>query len=310
MPAMDSQIIRNTAIARFQSLRVTLLTVAGGGGRPGVVRPVGGTQAAGSGVSGSSRTGTSDAVRVAGATVGGGRQPTAKPMDVPPALFVAGSNSVGDVEQQRLAHDQYMSLFDHLAQAIVSAHQQWKKEARFVGVAINGPIATGGRIEGPDMEGLIRIAPAVAGWGDWMGGIRDGVAAGVANCWKDWAAGPKVPGLPWYPLFAAFGGPIAPPTPNVPTRLVACAGSLDAMTPLKLKHAIANKLRNRNMDYAEQFADAIGAGISAAFLDWLPQQMVIGVMGGGRVPSFAPPYVPVGPVVMGDNLPTPGHLST
>jgi hypothetical protein len=31
-------------------------------------------------------------------------------------------------------------------------------------------------------------------------------------------------------------------------------------------------------------------------------------MGSGPVPTYAPPYVPVGPVVMGDNIATPGHL--
>ena len=32
------------------------------------------------------------------------------------------------------------------------------------------------------------------------------------------------------------------------------------------------------------------------------------VLGKGPVPSFAPPYVPVGPVVGGDNIAVPGHL--
>jgi hypothetical protein len=31
-------------------------------------------------------------------------------------------------------------------------------------------------------------------------------------------------------------------------------------------------------------------------------------MGKGPIPSFAPPYVPVGPVVMGDNISAPGHV--
>jgi hypothetical protein len=31
------------------------------------------------------------------------------------------------------------------------------------------------------------------------------------------------------------------------------------------------------------------------------------VLGKGPIPSFAPPFVPVGPVVMGDNVGTPGH---
>jgi hypothetical protein len=32
------------------------------------------------------------------------------------------------------------------------------------------------------------------------------------------------------------------------------------------------------------------------------------VLGKGPIPTFAPPFVPVGPVVMGDNIAVPGHL--
>jgi hypothetical protein len=35
--------------------------------------------------------------------------------------------------------------------------------------------------------------------------------------------------------------------------------------------------------------------------------MVTLLMGKGPVPSFAPPFVPVGPVVAGDNISQPGH---
>jgi hypothetical protein len=36
---------------------------------------------------------------------------------------------------------------------------------------------------------------------------------------------------------------------------------------------------------------------------------VVGVLGQGPVPSFAPPTIPVGPVVGGSVIPTPGHLA-
>jgi hypothetical protein len=41
---------------------------------------------------------------------------------------------------------------------------------------------------------------------------------------------------------------------------------------------------------------------------WLPQQQVMLVMGKGPIPTFAPPFVPVGPVMGGDNIAVPGHL--
>ena len=36
--------------------------------------------------------------------------------------------------------------------------------------------------------------------------------------------------------------------------------------------------------------------------------MVTGVMGFGPIPTFVPPFVPVGPVVMGSVIPMPGVL--
>ena len=35
---------------------------------------------------------------------------------------------------------------------------------------------------------------------------------------------------------------------------------------------------------------------------------ITGLMGKGPVPTYAPPYVPVGPVAMGDNISAPGRL--
>ena len=56
-------------------------------------------------------------------------------------------------------------------------------------------------------------------------------------------------------------------------------------------------------------ATSIATAVSAAFMAWLPMQQVMNVMGTGSIPTFAPPFVPVGPVVMGNNLPIPGHLA-
>ena len=117
----------------------------------------------------------------------------------------------------------------------------------------------------------------------------------------------KVPGLPWYPSFAAFPGPMAPPTPNVPTPLVACTHDAGRVSAPTLKDAMGRRLHTTDAD-ATHFFDAVATGFSMAVTQWLPAQPVTNVLGKGPVPTFAPPYVPVGPVVMGDNIATPGHL--
>ena len=45
------------------------------------------------------------------------------------------------------------------------------------------------------------------------------------------------------------------------------------------------------------------------FTTWLCSQQVMMVMGMGPVPTYNPPYVPVGSVVNGYVIPSPGHLA-
>jgi len=288
------------AIAKFQSYRIQLppqAKVAPGGGLrlvTGSGMPAAGRPAAGP----------------AEATPAGVR--SANSIQMPPALFLSASNSVSDVDIQKVMHDGYMELFDKLTEAITYAWNTFRQKAFFVNIKISAVSAVGppGCLSGPVIEQLIRTAPSVAGWVGWWAGIRDGVAAGFQNSWQDWQNGVTVPGLPWYPAFAAFPGPMAPPMPNVPTPLITCVSAgVVSMTPIPLKSNLARKLSGM-MDYHEQFSDSLSMMIAPAFTAWLPFQQVTNVLGQGPVPTFAPPYVPVGPVVNGSVVSNPGCLAT
>ncbi len=52
--------------------------------------------------------------------------------------------------------------------------------------------------------------------------------------------------------------------------------------------------------------EALAEAFEQAFQFWTATTMVTNVMGTGPVPTFAPPYVPVGPVVGGVGTMTPG----
>jgi hypothetical protein len=141
------------------------------------------------------------------------------------------------------------------------------------------------------------------------------VAKGVSKAFKNWQDQVMVPGLPWYPAFAAFPGPMAPPMPNLPMPLICCVSPRmsDIILPSTMTKEMDDALDGdlKKKDPEKQYHalhDAIATVLSLAFLMWLPSQQVMLVLGKGPIPTFAPPFVPVGPVVGGDNIPLPGHL--
>lgn len=134
--------------------------------------------------------------------------------------------------------------------------------------------------------------------------MRDAVAKGMEHQWSALARSVTVPGLPWYPAFAAFPAPQAPPMPNVPTPFVTLAHDAMATSPQNLKTAMRSMLQG-NMDYCMEFFDSVATAFQAPLQVWKVQQPVALVLGTGPIPTFAPPYVPVGSVVGGTIL--PGH---
>lgn len=207
---------------------------------------------------------------------------------------------------------------DTLIDAVRFAHGLWRLEAKIVGLSIMGPTAIGspGCLVGSPIESNIRNFPACAAWsGNWAK-YRDAAAAGISECFKQWQDGVTVPGMPWYPAFAHFPGPMAPPTPNVPSMLVALpsAAASQILTPEPMRQAMGRALdrglkqHDKDRQYDALF-DAIASVLAPAFAVWLSSQSVMNVLGTGPIPTFAPPFVPVGPVVGGNNIGAPGHLA-
>jgi hypothetical protein len=190
--------------------------------------------------------------------------------------------------------------------AICSAIGLWQVQAKFSGLKINGPTAMGppGCLQGPPLAATITAMSPRANM--WETRMSSAIASAVSSAWADYQASVMVPGLPWYPAFAAFPGPMAPPMPNVPTPLLMLPQIGGAAIQEKIRGGI--KKSARSLANASTVADAIADGFLIMFMPWVSTVLVHNVLGKGPVPSFAPPYVPVGPVVMGDNIPVPGHL--
>lgn len=226
------------------------------------------------------------------------------------------SPAVDACDQQGLF---YKDMHDTMCEAVVFSHFMWKLQAKFSNIQIQGPVAIGnsGCLTGPELEKCIKFFPGCSRWQGSKAKYRDAIAAGVSKCFKEWQDAVTVPGLPWYPMFAAVPAPMMPPTPNVPTPLIACVSSkADKITASEsMRSAIGDELdadlkRMDDEKHYDALFDAIGTTLSVAFTMWLSMQQAALVLGQGQNPAYAPPYVPVGPIVNGSVVSVPGHCIT
>ena len=229
----------------------------------------------------------------------------------PTQLFQAVSTNQYHVDQSATIGGKFAAYIDGVCEAICQAHALWKVQAKFGNIQIMAVAAIGGPgcLSGPDLEPLI-LATAPQTTPQELK-YSQAIATAVAKCWQAWQDNVTVPGLPWYPAFAAFPGPMAPPMPNVPTPLAACPSAMiTQLTAPVLQQEMVDALDDADALHHAALFDALAQALAASFLAWLPLQQVTLVMGKGPVPTFAPPAVPVGPVMGGDVLSVPGHLAS
>jgi hypothetical protein len=136
--------------------------------------------------------------------------------------------------------------------------------------------------------------------------ITAGAPIGVAQewdgafktAWESWAAQVTIPGLPWYPTFAAWPGPSAPPTPNPPTPLSALVSpKASVLSPSNLANAIQAKLAGQASESSAKTAiTSFANDFAGRFGQCLAGCMVVNVMGSGKVPTYSTRTAPAGPV--------------
>ena len=186
----------------------------------------------------------------------------------------------------------------------------WKLSAHFQGVRIIGPTAIGGPgcLIGPSLGGHIRYAPQVAAKSGDDRAIVEAAASGIGAKFGAWQSAVTVPGLLWYPNFRAMPMPYAPPMPNVPTPLMACAsGGTANLSAGAILSAMSGHLRSPDAGH-QQTLGLIASPVSLWLQAWLCGQIVANVIGYGPVPTFCPPAVMSGPVVNGTIIAAGLHL--
>lgn len=202
----------------------------------------------------------------------------------------------------RAKHEAFLTGF---SKALCTGWGTWQSQALLSGVAINGPTASRGFITGPPFLTLVlaqapKQDPATLR-------MSTALANGFQTAFSKWMVSVNVPGLPWYPTFAAWPGPQAPPTSNVPSPLSALRMNATVLFKANLKMEMVHELpsADRSDPTALAIVEAMAEAIDQAFKLWLNTTMVTQVLGSGRVPSWTPAR-PVGPVVGGTGQMTPG----
>jgi hypothetical protein len=131
------------------------------------------------------------------------------------------------------------------------------------------------------------------------------VAAVLAGAWHDWAASfqMQIPGA--YPTLAAVPARSAPPTKASVSPVLSqgtSAGEASLSAPVLAKRLTAAvRMHPLGVSQAspEQAMQDLAAWVDASFTRWKSAVRLTSLVGTGPVPTYAPPYVPVGPVTQG-----------
>ena len=203
----------------------------------------------------------------------------------------------------------YEQYIKGITDAICDAIGKWSLLTVFAGVQINGPVGTvtPGCVLGPPLLPFI-LASAPK---DTPMQFKYSMAIGnaISTAWQAWQAG--LTGTLSYPAFAAFPAPIAPPMPSIPVPLAAFNSPGESgLSPSTLKSAMIANFADPLAPHAPQLFESIAQAFNTVFQLFKLSTIVLTVLGMGPVPAFAPPVIPVAPVVGGSSIPIPGAIMT
>jgi hypothetical protein len=202
------------------------------------------------------------------------------------------------------AHD-WSAIAKLSADAFRVAVNEWIAQANVQGGRVSGSTAVlpAGSLVSPvdigkrmyDLLSAYQVPPAVS----------TPIASVLAASWQEWAAGYQMQITGAYPALAAVPAPSAPATKASVSPLLSqgnSAGEVSLKAPLLTSRLIAT-LRAQRLDPGlgspDQAMQALASWVEASFNQWKAGVRVTSLEGRGPVPTYAPPYVPVGPVIRG-----------
>lgn len=223
-----------------------------------------------------------------------------------PPLFQAASMNKYHTDTQKMHIAKVGGFIDGISAAICSAWGKWQSAATMAGVMIAGPIASLGALVGPPLTPLIMAEAPKASPQELK--YSNVIATVIGTAWLSFTATVKVPGLPWYPAFTMFAGPIAPPMPNVPTPFGALTQVPVSISCNAMKAQMIGQLADPQAPFSKELFESICDAFEKTYNLWKGTCLVTNVLGTGPIPTFAPPVVPGGPVVGGTGTMSPGGL--
>jgi hypothetical protein len=224
-----------------------------------------------------------------------------------PPLFQPATLNKYHTDTQKMHIAKVGAFIDGTCSAICSAWSQWQSTSTIAGVIIAGPVASVGQIIGPPLMPLIMASAPKASPMELK--YSNVIATVISNAWMTFTATVKVPGLPWYPAFAALPSPVAPPTPNIPCPFAVLTQVPVSISCNVMKMQMVGQLADPKAPFHQELFESICDAFEKTYNLWKVSTMVTNVLGTGPVPTFAPPYVPVGPVVGGIGTMTPGGFA-
>ncbi|MEE9612437.1 MAG: hypothetical protein V3W19_14380, partial [Desulfatiglandales bacterium] len=230
------------------------------------------------------------------------------PPNLPTTLFFQSTLNKYHVDSAKTVGDAHAKYIEGICGAICDGIDKWMKLATVVGVVVNGPtgMLLPGNVIGPPLGPLI-LASAPMNTPQEMK-YSNAIANAFGPLWLAWHMG--LMGTLAYPPLASVPAPVAPPTPNVPMPLIALTSVGEAgLSPASLKGMMFANLADPQALHASDLFDAISQAFNTVFQTFKSTTTMKNVMGTGQVPSFKPPFSPVGPVVGGTGIGPPSGIS-
>jgi len=225
----------------------------------------------------------------------------------PMRLFTPATIQKFHVKAVKDVSQLYEDYIDGITGAIAGAVGDFMKQCQFTAGIITGPVGviTPGSLQGPPIGDPIKANGPRAT--EMEGKYTDAIGKTLGMAWKAWHMG-AAGVVPFPPTFAACPSPVHPPTPNIPLPIIALPSpGLSLMLPAALKQVMILQLNIAEAIHHIDFFDAVANAVAQLFQVWLGMTQ-ISIQGTGPVPTFAPPFVPVGPVLGGNVIPKPGSL--